>query len=91
MIKSTSGQKRIPNTPGLDLLADYARKDELARAFDRSDRTIERWVRDRLIPPPLRLGSLSLFHVPTLKQHLTDQVVGRLSRKHTKSARRHAG
>ena len=90
MVELTNGQKQTPNTVGLDLLAEYARKNELAREFDVSPRTIERWVRLRLIPPPIRLGRVSLHHIPTLKQHLTDRAVGRLSREHTKSARRHA-
>ncbi len=90
MVELTNGQKRTPNTVALDLLAEYARTDELAREFDKSPRTIERWVRLRLIPPPIRLGSVSLHHIPTLKQHLTDRAVGRLSREHTKSAREHA-
>ncbi len=91
MVGSTKGQKRTPNTVGLDLLAEFARKNELAGEFDVSPRTIERWVRLGIIPPPLRLGGLSLHHIPTLKQHMKDRAVGRLSRKRTKSARRHAG
>ncbi len=52
------------------LLAEYARKKELAREFDVSERTIERWVRMRLLPAPVRIGRTSLFHVPTVKRHL---------------------
>lgn len=53
-----------------DLLADYASKQNLAAAFDRSERTIDRWVRMRLLPPPVRLGRTSLFHIPTVQEHL---------------------
>lgn len=55
-----------------NLLGDYASKQNLATAFDVSERTIERWVRLRLIPAPVRLGRTSLFHLPTVRQHLED-------------------
>ena len=90
MGESTKGQKRTPNDRGFDILDEYALTNELAEEFKKSPRTIERWVRLRLIPPPIPLGRVSLHHIPTLKQHLKDRAVGRLSRKHTKSARRHA-
>ena len=59
-----------------DLLSDYARKGDLAREFGVSERTIERWVRLRLLPRPVRLGRSRLFHIPTVKQHLVDQASG---------------
>ncbi len=70
------------------LLSDYARKDELAREFDVSERTIERWVRLRLLPPPIRLGRTALHHIPTLKQHLVDQTSDKIRWRSRKIRRR---
>jgi hypothetical protein len=53
-----------------DLLTDYVSKADLAQQFGVSVRTVERWVRLRLLPPPVRLGRISLFHVPTLREFL---------------------
>ena len=55
------------------LLGEYAPKKALAKAFGVCERTIERWVRLRLLPAPLRLGRTSLHHLPTVKQHLAEQ------------------
>ena len=62
------------------LLAEYANKKEVADEFDVSERTIERWVRLRLLPAPVRLGRTSLFHLPTIRRHLdslSEPAVGR--------------
>ncbi len=64
--------------PGL--LDEFVRKKDLAREFDKSERTIERWVRLRLLPAPLRLGRTSLFHLPTVKNHLAKQMEQRSRR-----------
>jgi predicted DNA-binding transcriptional regulator AlpA len=55
------------------LLAEFATKQQLAAEFGVSARTIERWVRMRLIPAPVRLGRKSLFHQPTIRAHLARQ------------------
>lgn len=55
------------------LLAEYLSKEELAQQFGVCTRTIERWVRLRLIPPPVRLGRTRLYHMPTIREHLTAQ------------------
>ena len=55
------------------LLTDYVRKEQLAQLFGVSQRTIERWVRLRLLPAPLRLGCNSFHHLPSIKKHLTDR------------------
>ena len=55
------------------LLFDCATKAEIAREFGVSERTIERWVRMRLLPRPLKLGRTILFHLPTVQQHLAKQ------------------
>ena len=56
------------------LLQGYASKDQLADEFRVSPRTIERWVRLRLLPAPIRLGRKSLYHLPSIKRHMTDQL-----------------
>jgi hypothetical protein len=67
-----------------DLLADYASKQTIAGLFAVSERTVERWVRLRILPPPVRLGRTGLYHVPTLRQHLADRALaaaGALNRR----------
>lgn len=66
------------NEPGL--LAEFVRKEDLARDFGVSERTIERWVRLQLLPAPLRLGRTSLYHLPTVKKYLADQMEQRSRR-----------
>lgn len=53
-----------------NLLADYIDKAKLASEFDVSPRTIERWVRLRLLPKPLKLGRTRLYHRPSILKHL---------------------
>jgi len=55
------------------LLTDYAETQLLAQQFGVSQRTIERWVRLRLLPAPLRLGRKSFHHLPSIKKHLADR------------------
>ena len=55
------------------LLTDYVRKEQLAQLFGVSQRTIERWVRLRLLPAPLRLGRKGFFYLPSIKRHLADR------------------
>lgn len=55
------------------LLIDFARKEQLAREFGVSERTIERWVRMRVLPKPVRLGRTLLFHIPTIRRYLESQ------------------
>ena len=52
------------------ILVDYVRKEDIAKEFEVSTRTIERWVRLRLLPAPVRLGKTSLHHLPTVREHL---------------------
>ena len=59
--------------PKRDLLRDYVTKHTLAVEFGVSTRTIERWVRLRLLPAPVRLGRTSLYHLPTIWGHLENQ------------------
>ena len=55
---------------GSRLLSDYVNREQLAEVFGVSVRTIERWVRLRLIPAPLKLGRKSLFHLPAIERAL---------------------
>ena len=55
------------------LLDDYVSKVDLAGEFGVSTRTVERWVRLRVIPSPVKIGRLSLFHVPSLAKYLAAQ------------------
>jgi hypothetical protein len=55
------------------LLADYIPTEQVAAEFDVSSRTVERWVRLKLLPAPLRLGRTSLHHVPSIRKHLADR------------------
>jgi hypothetical protein len=59
--------------PCSPLLTDYVQKEQLAQEFGVSQRTIERWVRLRLLPSPLRLGRKSFHHLPSIRKHLTDR------------------
>ena len=59
---------------GSDLLSDYANKTVIARAFGVSTRTIDRWIRLRIIPSPVRLGRTALYHLPTIRKYLSEQV-----------------
>ncbi len=67
------------------LLAEFGRKEDLAREFRVSDRTIERWVRLRLLPAPIRLGRTSLYHLPTVKKYLAVQMKQRSRRNPRRS------
>ena len=52
------------------LLEDYASRREIASEFEVSERTIDRWVRRGIVPPPIKLGRMALFHLPTVREHL---------------------
>ena len=71
---SVEASKASANSASSDLLAEYLRKDELAEEFGVSTRTIERWVRLRLIPAPVRLGRTSLYNREAVKEHLAKQL-----------------
>jgi len=59
-----------------DLLVEYMSKEQIAKVFEVSERTVERWVRLRLFPAPLRLGRKRLYHLPTIRRYLADQTGG---------------
>ena len=59
----------------MDILSDYLSKEELAEQFGKSPRTIERWVRLRLIPAPVRMGKSTFFHVPSVKEAMARSAV----------------
>lgn len=74
MSATIKGDIAVPERQGSALLSEYVRKNELAQQFGVSERTIERWVRLRLLPAPVRLGRTSLYHLPTIQEHLAGQL-----------------
>jgi hypothetical protein len=56
-----------------ELLAGYASKPELARAFRRHPRTIERWKHE-LNVPFIKLGNEELLSIQGLRDRLTGKV-----------------
>ncbi len=78
-IRAASSDKRPISEETLgaasaSLLQDYVTKSELASEFNVSQRTVERWVRLRLIPQPVRLGRKSLFHIQSIRDHLLQRL-----------------
>ena len=74
---SEKSQDEVFGAKGLEssaLLHDYVQKDDLAREFDVSPRTIERWVRLRLLPPPVKIGRTQLHHVPSIRKSIEDRM-----------------
>lgn len=59
------------------ILGEYVSKADLAKEFDVSERSIDRWVRLDILPRPLRLGRRPLFHLATVKAHLANLQRGR--------------
>lgn len=56
-------------------LSGFVTKRELAKLLRVSSRTIERWIRLRELPAPVRLGRQIFFHLPTLERHFEQQAV----------------
>ena len=79
MAAEIPSQKTSLNAENSKLLGDYMREDELAREFEVCPRTIQRWVRLRLLPAPVKLGRSTLFHVPSLRIHLAKLGDGKAS------------
>jgi predicted DNA-binding transcriptional regulator AlpA len=53
------------------LLDEFATKTQVAESFGVTERTIDRWVRLRVIPQPRKVGRQRLWHLPTLRKSLT--------------------
>ena len=66
MSRSTEHADELP----ISLLAEYADKATVAKEFGVSTRTIERWVRLRLLPAPVSIGRSRLFHRSTIQEFL---------------------
>jgi predicted DNA-binding transcriptional regulator AlpA len=71
-----------------DFLKVFLSKQDVAAAFGVSVRTVERWVRLRQLPAPVRLGRVSLFHVPTLREFLASDAKRSLDRMAPNGRRR---
>jgi excisionase family DNA binding protein len=56
-------------------LADFVTKRELAEILQVSPRTVERWIRLRELPAPVRLGRTSFFHLPSIEALLQGRAV----------------
>ena len=54
------------------LLQDFVTKAELAKKFGVTTRTVDRWVRLRQIPSPLKIGRQRLWHRPTVNKLLAE-------------------
>jgi DNA-binding transcriptional MerR regulator len=55
------------------LLEDFATTHQLAELFNKSPRTIERWVRLRIIPKPKKIGRERYHHLPSVRKALTKE------------------
>lgn len=54
------------------LLTDFATKQEVAKKFGVTTRTVDRWVRQGQIPAPLKIGRQRLWHQPTVNKLLSE-------------------
>lgn len=54
----------------INLLADYLPRAEVAKQLDRTERTLERWERQRTGPPITRVGKEPYYFIPSLKEWL---------------------
>jgi hypothetical protein len=55
------------------ILKDFATTHQLAKALHKSPRTIERWVRLRIIPQPKKVGRERYHHIPSVRKALTKE------------------
>ena len=57
----------------VQLLDDYYRQPELAKEIDRSERTLQRWRRERRGPVVTLIGNKPYYHVTDVKDWLKAQ------------------
>lgn len=50
-----------------EFLNEYATRKALAQSFGRTERTIVRWNL-----PSVRIGGQTLYHIPSVRQYLTE-------------------
>jgi predicted DNA-binding transcriptional regulator AlpA len=67
--------EKVPSAEASKPLADFITKLELAEILQVSPRTIERWIRLRELPAPVRLGRTSFFHLPSIEVLLQGRAV----------------
>jgi phage terminase Nu1 subunit (DNA packaging protein) len=56
-----------------DLLSDYVNDDDLAEAFGKSKRTIQRWRRQGVLPPARKIGNTNLSEVAVMRKVISDE------------------
>jgi hypothetical protein len=59
----------------------YGKKKRVAEIFDRSERTIDRWVALRIGPPRIKIGKLILFNLDRLPEWLAQHEEQRSNRR----------
>jgi predicted DNA-binding transcriptional regulator AlpA len=57
-------------SPGTLILNGYLRREELARQFGLSTRTIDRWEALRIGPPRVHIGRTILYNVESVREWL---------------------
>ena len=79
---SQSVEEQASATPEgpADALIGFVRTEDLAVQFGVSERTIQRWIRLRLLPQPVRLGRTTLHHLPTIREFMAEQSQARPTR-----------
>ena len=66
-------QEQLATEGQAPLLHGYLTKGELARAINRSARTIERWHSARIGPPRICIGRLVLYRTESVREWLAKQ------------------
>ena len=63
------------------ILAGYLRREELARQFGISTRTVDRWEAMRMGPPRIAVGRTILYNIESVREWLAIQERRPLSRR----------
>lgn len=68
-----SAENRVPTqVESEQRIQEFLNKQEIAREFHITTRTVDEWMRRRLIPFT-KIGRCVRFHWPSIKQHLTEK------------------
>jgi hypothetical protein len=60
--------------PNHDLLGEYVPTEELAKIFNVTPRTVNRWTRLKLLPAPLKLGRKPFHHIPSVRKRFAERM-----------------